>query len=94
MSEQSHKTAPVATHSQRKPREKPANARERFVAHHVRRTINLRRALRNFTRMANRKVYEGTPEEIETILRIIRDDVSAMERAYKGQSKERGLYDL
>lgn len=77
-----------------KPKAPMKSPRERFVTLHVKRVKNARRALRNVARMGNRKQYDASEDERAAILKILREDMAEVERAFRGAPKEKGLFDL
>lgn len=76
------------------PEQRQAQRRPRFTERMVPYTKHARRSLRRLMKIANTTHYDYTQEEAESILKAIREDVAAVERAFRGAPKEKGLFDL
>jgi hypothetical protein len=78
----------------RKPRGANRNPREMFLARHQKFVQHARRSLRRVVKLGNPRWHNYSPEEGARILKVLRDDMADVERAFKGTPVERGLYDV
>jgi hypothetical protein len=78
----------------RKPHGPRKSPREQFLRRYVPFVKYARRGLRRVAKLGNSRWHEYTQDEANAILKALRDDMSEVERAFRGAPKERGLFDL
>jgi len=78
----------------RKPKGPKRTTREMFLARQVMAVTYARRGLAKVIKLGNKRWHDYSQDEANAILKVLRDDMAEVERAFRGVPKEKGLFDL